>query len=293
MNKTTVNTHGAIIPTIGFGTWTLRDQQASQLVKHAIDCGYRHIDTAAMYDNEQAVGAGIRASSTARENIFLTTKVWHTNLAESDFLHSVEASLKRLDVDHVDLLLVHWPSKTTPLAETIGALNKAAAMGHTTHIGVSNFNAALLTEAVQLSERPLVCNQIEYHPMLSQNTMLNTSRQLHMAVVSYCPLCRGGELFSGNPVAMLAQKYGKSPAQIVLRWQVQQDNVIAIPRSTNTERIAQNIEIYDFELSVEEMQAISALGSHQKRLCDFDFSPQWDLPGSKTPGTRRLNPQAP
>ena len=271
----TVNAHGTAIPSIGFGTWTLKGDQAGQLVQHAIDSGYRHVDTAAMYENEAAVGEGLRAAAVARDEIFLTTKIWHTHLADGDLQRSAEDSLKRLGVDNVDLLLVHWPSKVTPLAETIKALNQVADMGYTKHIGVSNFTVPLLTEATKLSDRSLLCNQVEYHPMLNQDKVINACRSLGTAVVSYCPLFRGGELFSGEPVASLAKKYSVSPAQIVLRWHVQQAGVIAIPRSTNPERIKQNLAVYDFTLSDVDMQAISALGSHRKRLCDFEFSPQW------------------
>ena len=274
---TTVNANGVNIPSIGFGTWTLRDEQATELVQHALEVGYRHVDTAAMYENENAVGEGIRASSLSRETLFLTTKIWHTNLADGDLQRSAEDSLKRLNVDYVDLLLVHWPSKHTPLAETMRALNQVADMGYAKNIGVSNFTVPLLKLASQLSDRPLACNQIEYHPMLNQDIVLAACRELGMAVVSYCPLFRGGELFSGEPVATLSNKYGKSAAQIVLRWHVQQSGVIAIPRSTNPQRIAENLAVQDFELSEPDMQAIGALGSNRKRLCDFEFSPQWDV----------------
>ena len=272
-----VEAHGANIPAIGFGTWTLKGEQASSLVEHALGVGYRHIDTAAMYDNEEAVGKGLKASSVPRNEIFLTTKIWPTELAEGDLQQSVQSSLRRLGVDAVDLLLVHWPSKTIPLAETIGALNEVAAKGLAHHIGVSNFTVPLLNEAVQLSGRPLVCNQIEYHPMLNQDIVMGACRGHAMAVVSYCPLFRGGELFANDPIAALANKYNKSPAQIVLRWQVQQDSVIAIPRSTNKDRVAENLDVFDFALTDEDMKAISALGANNRRICDFEFSPQWDI----------------
>ena len=274
---TVVDANGASIPSIGFGTWTLKGEQAGSLVQHALEVGYRHVDTAAMYENEEAVGEGIRTSSVNRDDVFLTTKIWHTNLADGDLQRSTDDSLKRLGVDHVDLLLVHWPSKHTPLAETMRALNQVAEMGNTKHIGVSNFTVPLLKLATKLSDRPLVCNQIEYHPMLKQDIVLSACRELGVAVTSYCPLFRGGELFSGEPVASLAKKYNKSAAQIVLRWHIQQAGVIAIPRSTNPDRIEQNLAVQDFALSNEDMQAISALGSNKKRLCDFEFSPVWDV----------------
>ncbi len=273
----TVEANGANIPAIGFGTWTLKGDQASTLVEHALAAGYRHIDTAAMYDNEEAVGRGIKASSVPRDEFFLTTKVWHADLAEGDLQQSAQSSLKRLGVDAVDLLLVHWPSKTIPLEETIGALNDAASRGLTRHIGVSNFTVSQLKEAVKISERPLICNQVEYHPMLNQELVLGACRAQGMAVVSYCPLFRGGELFANDPVAAIAEQYNKTPAQIVLRWQVQQDSVIAIPRSTNTGRIVENLDVFDFVLADEDMKAISGLGKNNQRLCDFEFSPKWDV----------------
>ncbi len=273
----TVNSNGANIPALGFGTWTLKGAQASALVEHALSVGYRHIDTAAIYGNEEAVGQGIKSSSVPRDEIFLTTKVWHADLNTADLVRSVQASLERLSVDEVDLLLVHWPSKTIPLAETIGALNTVVSRGYTKHIGVSNFTVPLLNEAVRIAERPLVCNQIEYHPMLNQDIVLDACRSHGMSVVSYCPLFRGGELFASDPVVSIAKKYQKSPAQIVLRWHVQQDNVIAIPRSTNSRRIQDNLAVNDFELADEDMSLISALGRKNKRLCDFEFSPQWDV----------------
>lgn len=276
-NMHTVNSNRANIPALGFGTWTLKGDQASALVEYALSVGYRHIDTAAMYDNEEAVGQGLKSSAVSRNDIFLTTKIWHADLKAGDLERSVQASLERLGVNEVDLLLVHWPSKTIPLAETIGALNSAVSKGYTKHIGVSNFTVPLLNEAVQISERPLVCNQIEYHPMLNQDIVLNACRSHGMSVVSYCPLFRGGELFTNDPVASIAKKYQKSPAQIVLRWQVQQNNVIAIPRSTNNGRIQENLAIFDFELEDEDMSLISALGGNNKRLCDFEFSPRWDV----------------
>ncbi|OED40344.1 2,5-didehydrogluconate reductase [Chromatiales bacterium (ex Bugula neritina AB1)] len=272
----TVDVQGASIPAIGFGTWTLKGEQAASLVQHALETGYRHIDTAALYDNEEAVGAGIRSSSVARDDIFLTTKVWHTDLARGELQSAVRASLDRLGVESVDLLLVHWPSKIIPLAETMEALNDVAASGYTRYIGVSNFTVPLLSEAVKLSQRPLICNQIEYHPMLNQDKVLKACSDHGMAAVSYCPLFRGGDLFTDSRVTSLAGKYNKSPAQIVLRWHLQQPNVIAIPRSTKPNRISENLDVFDFSLADEEMRSIDQLRSNGIRMCDFEFAPVWD-----------------
>jgi len=271
-----VNANGGNIPAIGLGTWTLTGEAATRLVANAIRSGYRHVDTATMYDNEEAVGAGLRASGVSRDEIFLTTKVWPSDIADGDLQRSVEASLKRLQVDRLDLALIHWPSGTIPLADSIRALNEVKDRGLARHIGVSNFTVALLDEAVALSRHPLACNQIEYHPFLNQDRVLAACRGHGMAVVSYCPLARGTELFPEPAVTAAAERHGRTPAQIVLRWQVQQEGVVAIPRSSNAERIAQNLRVFDFVLEAGEMAALDALRARQHRICDFDFSPEWD-----------------
>ena len=271
-----VGAKGLAMPAIGFGTWTLEGEAATRLVTHALQVGYRHIDTAAMYKNEAAVGEGIRASGVPRDQVFLTTKVWSGDIADGDLQRSVEASLERLGFESVDLALIHWPSKSIPLAESIAALNDVADRGLARHIGVSNFTTRQIAEAVAASARPLACNQVEYHPFLNQNKVLAACRANDMALVSYCPLSRGRGLFEEPPVAAAAATHGKTPAQIVLRWHVQQDGVAAIPRSQNPERIRQNLEVFDFSLSDDEMTAIDALRARHQRICDFDFSPVWD-----------------
>ncbi len=272
-----VSANGANIPALGFGTWTLKDEEASSLVAQALEAGYRHVDTAAMYGNEEAVGAGLRAGGLGRDEVFLTTKIWHTDLADGDLQGSLQASLERLQVEQVDLALIHWPSSNgVPLEESIAALNACHSNGWARHIGVSNFPVKLLDQAATLSAQPLVCNQVEYHPMLNQDAVLGACRRLGMAMVSYCPLFRGGDAFSAAPVAKAAEAHGRSPAQIVLRWHVQQDGVVAIPRTRTPARIAENFAIFDFELSAAEMSEISALTSAHSRICDFDFSPDWD-----------------
>ena len=274
MHRVTGN--GANIPAIGLGTWTLRDDAATRLVASALEAGYRHIDTATAYENEAAVGAGLRASGVPRDEIFLTTKVWPPDLAEGDLQRSVEGSLKRLGVDHVDLVLIHWPSKTVPLADSIVALNEVRNRGLARNIGVSNFPVALVEAAVGLSEHPLACNQVEHHPFLNQDRVMAACRKHGLALVSYCPLARGTELFPEAAISEAAARHGKSAAQVVLRWHVQQDGVVAIPRSSNPDRIRENLAVFDFALDPEEVAAIDALRSRAQRICDFEFSPEWD-----------------
>ncbi len=272
-----VAANGASIPALGLGTWTLKGDACAEIVDHALKTGYRHLDTAAMYGNEDAVGAGLRASGVARDDVFVTTKVWWTNLAEKDLRKSTEESLRLLGLDQVDLLLIHWPNDSIPLAESIGALNRVKADGLARHIGVSNFTTRHLAEALRLSEAPLVANQVENHPYLDQSKVYRACRDAGMAMVSYCPLYRGGTLFEEPAVRDAAARHGTTPGQIVLRWHVQQDGVVAIPRTTKKERLEENFAIFDFSLSDEEMAAISALAGKGARLCDYDFSPEWDV----------------
>lgn len=271
-----VEANGAKIPALGLGTWTLEGRACAALVSAALAVGYRHVDTAAMYGNEEAVGAGLRASGVRRDDVFVTTKVWWTDLRTRDLRRSAEASLRRLGLDHVDLLLIHWPNPGISLAETIEALNRTRDDGLARHIGVSNFPTTLLAEAVRLSAVPLVANQVENHPYLDQRKVLAACRAQGLAMVSYCPIHRGGGLFAESPVAAAAAAHGRTPAQIVLRWHVQQQGVVAIPRTTRRERLAENAAIFDFSLSPDEMDAISALRGSGTRLCDDSFSPDWD-----------------
>jgi diketogulonate reductase-like aldo/keto reductase len=211
-----------------------------------------------------------------RDAVFLTTKVWWTDLAPADFRRSAEASLKRLGVDRLDLLLIHWPNPAIPLKDTLGALNALRAEGLTRHVGVSNFTTSLLAEARALSEAPLVANQVEHHPYLDQSKVLAACRAAGMAMVAYCPLHRGGDLLDEKAVADAARAHGRTPGQIVLRWHVQQEGVVAIPRTSRMERLAENIGIFDFALSDIEMAAISALSVRNGRICSYGFSPEWD-----------------
>ena len=270
--------NGANIPVLGLGTWTLHGDQCRSLVEHALAVGYRHIDTARMYDNEEAVGAGIRASAVPRGEVFLTTKVWWTDLAPADFERSAEGSLRRLGLDYVDLLLIHWPNPRIPLERTIGALNRVKERGLTRHVGVANFPTRLLRQAISLSEAPLVANQVEYHPYLDQTKVRAACRAAGMAMVAYCPLYRGRGMLEEDAIRTAAAHHGKSPAQIALRWNIQQEGVAAIPRTSKKERLMENASIFDFALSDTEMTAIHALSAANRRICDFDFSPAevWD-----------------
>jgi diketogulonate reductase-like aldo/keto reductase len=267
-----IEANGARIPALGLGTWTLRDEACSDAVQWALAAGYRHIDTAAMYGNEDAVGAGLRASGLDRDAVFVTTKVWHSDLAPDDLRRSAEASLKRLGLSQVDLLLIHWPNRDIPLADTLRGLNDAKRQGLARHIGISNFSARLVEEAVRLSREPLTVNQCEYHPYLDQGRVRAACRAHGLAFTSYCPLGKG-DLIRNPVIRSVASTHGKTPAQVVLRWHVQQPATIAIPKSGNRMRIAENLDIFDFALSDEEMRRISGLAGPDGRM----VRPSWPM----------------
>lgn len=274
----TVSANGASIPVLGLGTWTLTGRDCATMVAEALKAGYRHVDTAIMYDNEEAVGEGLRQSGFSRDDYFLTSKVWPTNIGEKDLEAAAEASLSRLGTDHLDLLLIHWPNPSIPLEGSIRALNRARERGLAKHIGVSNFTVDLLSQAFEMSDAPLVCNQVEYHPFLDQRKVYAACRERGMAMTSYCPLGRGGAAFKAAPVTEAARAHGKSPAQIILRWHVQQEGVVAIPRTSKPERLPENADIFDFQLSADEMAAITGLTAHNERICEGDYAPDWDEP---------------
>jgi len=258
--------HGAAVPAVGFGTSPMTGGMSPETVVAALAAGYRHIDTARKYGTEPAVGEAMRASGLPRGDIFLTTKVSHENLRPDDFARSVDQSLAALGVDYVDLLLVHWPNPQIPLTETMPALARAKREGLARHIGVANFNIALLDQAIALCPEPLAVLQAEYHPYLDQSKLLAAVRERGLVYVAYCPLGRG-RLFGDAVLAEIAQRHGRSVAQIALRWLLQQ-NVASIPFSSNPRRIADNYNVFDFELGDDEMRRISALKHADGRVAN-------------------------
>ena len=269
-----VEANGARIPAIGLGTWDLRGRTCARIVEQALRLGYRHIDTAQMYENEREVGEGLRASGVKRDQVFLTTKIWPTHFAPHDLERSAKECLVRLRLTEVDLLLLHWPNPQVPLSETLGALAHVKKLGLAKHIGVSNFTVALVDEAVAACPEPLACDQVEYHPYLDQTKVMEASARHGMAVVAYSPLARG-RIRGDQTLTAIGQAHGKTAAQVCLRWLVQQ-NVAAIPRTSKIERLSENIEIFDFVLSDDEMRQISAMGNAKGRLTDYAFAPKWD-----------------
>lgn len=268
--------HGVEMPAIGCGTLFQEPDEAAPLVTEAIRCGYRHIDTARKYGSEKAVGEGIRASGIAREELFITTKVTEENARADDFARSVDTSLKTIGVDYVDLLLIHWPQPKVPLSETLGALAKVKRDGLARHVGVSNFTVDLLDEAIKLSPEPLVTNQIEYHAYIRQEKILAACRRYGLIVTAHVPLARG-RLIDDPVLSEIAAAKGKTVAQIALRWLVQQPDIAVVPRAVDPEKIADNIAIFTFELTGEEMARIDPLRDKGMRVVDPAVRrPVWD-----------------
>jgi diketogulonate reductase-like aldo/keto reductase len=270
-----VHANGAAIPAVGLGTWPMKGEEAARAVARALETGYRAIDTAAMYGNEEAVGEGLRASGVPRADVFVTTKVWYTDLAPGALQRSAEASLKRLGLAQVDLLLIHWPNAEIPLEGSIAALCDAKRRGLAKHVGVSNFPVALLERAVALATEPLAANQCEYHPHLDQTKVIAACRRHGLAFLSYAPIGKGAVL-EEPAVRAIAARHGRTPAQVVLRWHLQQDGVGAIPKSANPKRIAENFDVFGFTLSDEDTRAISGLTRPDGRLVAPAWSPAWD-----------------
>lgn len=273
-----ITAHGAAMPVVGYGTMLFSEpERAPGLVAHAIQSGYRHIDTARKYGSEQWVGEGLRASGIDRKELFVTTKVTEENARVDDFARSVETSLETLGLDYVDLLLIHWPQPRVPLAETVGALAKAKRDGLARHIGVSNFTVALLDEAVSLCPEPLVTNQIEYHAYITQEKILAACRRHGIIVTCHVPLARG-KLIGDPVIGEIARAHGKSPAQVALRWLIQQPDIAVVPRALQEHQIEENIDLFDFELSQDEMQRIGKLRDKNMRVVDPEVRrPVWDV----------------
>ncbi|MHA6250109.1 aldo/keto reductase [Pontibacter sp. CAU 1760] len=269
-----INVKNATIPALGLGTYQLQGNTALSLVQAALGVGYRHIDTAQMYNNEEAVGKAIQQSDVARSDMFLTTKVLPSNLGKKDFMPSVEESLRKLKVDAVDLLLVHWPNPEVPVAEYMGELMRAQEKGYTKYIGVSNHITALLDE-VLATGADIITNQVEYHPFLNQSKLYSYLRDKGLTLTAYSPIAHG-KVVGDSTLKQLGEKYGKNEVQITLRWLMQQEGVLAIPRTSKTQRLEENIAVFDFELTPAEMQQIDKLTQENNRLIDPSFAPDWD-----------------
>jgi 2,5-diketo-D-gluconate reductase B len=269
-----LQTQGISLPRLGLGTFRLQGDACRAAVESALGLGYRHIDTAEMYGNEDAIGPAIAASGVARKDLHITTKVWNENLAPDAIRKAFDSSLKKLKLDHVDLYLVHWPSPDMKLPAVLETLMKLKQEGRTRAIGVANFNIALLKQAVEEIKAPIACNQIEYHVMLDQTPIRKYMAAKAIPLVAYCPLAQG-RAASNEALLAIGKKHNASAAQVALKWLLDQDGVAAIPKASRAESQQANLGALKVRLDDDDRKAIAALPKDQ-RFVKPGFSPVWD-----------------
>ena len=267
-----VEVQGTRVPALGFGTWLLTGEDAAEGVRDALEIGYRQIDTARAYENEREVGRGIVESGVPRDEIFLTTKVPHDEATADEVRRDAEQSLERLGVDHLDLLLLHWPSPDVPLEETLTAMNALKEEGLTRNLGVSNFPAGLLAQALELA--PVFCNQVEYHPFLDQSRLLDLARQHGVLITAYSPLAHG-KVPEDEALNRIGEAHGKTAGQVALRWLLDQPGVSPIPKASSNDRRVENFDVFDFTLTDDERAEIDALPK-DVRTANPPWAPDWD-----------------
>jgi len=271
-----VETGRISMPALGLGTFRLEGRQARDMTERALAEGYRHVDTARMYGNEAAIGAGITRAGVPREEIFVTTKVWPDDFRRTDFERAVADSLRNLRSDHVDLLLLHWPSRAVPLEETIDALSETVRRGQARYAGVSNFTRGLFEQAEAASAVSLAVNQVECHPYLDQSAMRAFLERRGAAMTAYCPLALGA--VADDPVIIrIAERHGASVAQVTLAWILSAPNTAAIPKTANPGRLAENLAASELALAPEEIAGIDRLARPDGRiLSPAGLAPAWD-----------------
>jgi 2,5-diketo-D-gluconate reductase B len=269
----TVDVRGVEVPKLGFGTFRLPGADCREGVRDALEIGYRHIDTARGYENEREVGQGIADSGVPREDIWLTTKVPPDMAAAAGVRTSAEDSLRLLDTDYVDLLLLHWPAPSVPLEETMGALVELREEGKARQVGVSNFPPNHLRRA--LEHAPVFTDQVEYHPFLGQDALLEIGRERDVLITAYAPLAQG-KVTRDPVIGEIAEAHGRTPGQVALRWLVDHHGVAAIPKSATHERRVENFQIFDFSLSDEDRARIDALPKDQRDFDPSGVAPDWN-----------------
>ncbi|WP_054312126.1 aldo/keto reductase [Mesorhizobium sp. 1M-11] len=272
----TVTAHGADIPALGFGVFRMSDAEVERVVPAALEAGFRHFDTAQIYQNEAALGRALERAGARRDELFLTTKVWVDNYSEGKFAASVDESLEKLKVDRVDLLLLHWPADKVAVADQIAMLDAVKAAAKTRFVGVSNQNIAQMRESIERSTAPIVTNQVELHPYLPQQALVAAAKAAGLAVTAYYSMADGA-VPQDKLLREIGAKYGKSAAQVGLRWLVQQ-GFVALSKTANPARVPENIAIFDFALDEADLAAIAGLARADGRLVSPPgLAPKWDV----------------
>ncbi|HEY3680743.1 MAG TPA: aldo/keto reductase [Bradyrhizobium sp.] len=268
------NTQGIRMPRLGFGTFRMQGDACRAAVESALSLGYRHLDTAEMYANEEEVGAAIAASGIPRGELHVTTKVWNENLAPDAMRRAFDASLKKLRLDVLDLYLVHWPKPGMDLRSMCETMMKLKEEGRTRAIGVANFNIALLRTVVEEIKAPIACNQIEYHILLDQTPIRKYMASKSLPLVAYCPVAQGRAATNETLIA-IGKKHNASGAQVALKWLLDQDSVAAIPKASRRESQQSNLDALNIKLDDDDRKEIAALPKDQ-RFVKPGFSPVWD-----------------
>lgn len=274
MSQAIIEVQGIEVPALGFGTFQLEGEDCYRMVRAALDIGYRHLDTARFYENEAEVGRALADSGVARGEVFLTTKIWREELEPARLRASAEDALRALGVDAVDLLLIHWPNDALPLAPALEEMAALRDEGKVRALGVSNFNVALVEEALAAGVGPLLCNQVEYHVLLDQSALLEALRSHQMMLTAYSPLARG-QVFDEPEIDAIADKHGVTTGQVALAWLLAQPGVAAIPKTSSEARARENFEALRVELEPEDMRRLAALPK-DVRTIDPPFAPDWD-----------------
>lgn len=268
------NRHGLNMPKLGLGTWPMVGQECTAAVVQALDVGYRHIDTAAGYNNEDAVGNALAQTSVPREQIHVTSKVWWDKLAPADMRRSFDNTLKALQSDYIDLFMIHWPTKDWDLERTIETLVSFKEDGRARNIGVANFPLPLLTKVLEELKAPLSVLQVEYHVTLDQTPLLQLARKHDMALTAYSPIVRN-RVSEYPQLQAIANKHGVLPTQVALKWLLDQDGVAAIPKAASRANQLSNLASLQVQLDDEDRALIAGLPKDQ-RLVSPPFAPQWD-----------------
>ncbi|MAG52366.1 MAG: oxidoreductase [Nanoarchaeota archaeon] len=263
--KTIKLASGHEMPVFGLGTWQLTGDKCKEAVKKAIELGYNHIDTAWIYGNQEEIGEALKEANVDRSKLFITSKVWKDNLDYKGVLSQCKETLDQLQLDYLDLYLIHWPNPSMDLEETFRAFNELVEEGKVKSVGVSNFNSALTKEAQELSEVPVSVNQVEFHPYLNQKNLLKFCKKNNVVVTSYSPLARG-KILQDNVLKNIADENNKTISQVALRWMLQKD-MIVIPKASSEDHIKENMDVFDWKLSDENMEKIDDI-SEKHRVVD-------------------------
>ncbi|NLM97566.1 MAG: aldo/keto reductase [Halanaerobiaceae bacterium] len=270
--KSIILNSGQEMPVLGLGTWQLNGPKCTEIVKEALEMGYRHIDTADAYENQQDIAPALRASGIDRNELFITSKVNRLDLHYDDFLKKTDKILNELEIEYLDLLLIHWPNKDIPIEETLKAMAELKVRGKVKNLGVSNFTESHLEKVLDLYPGLISVNQVEFHPYLYQKALLDYCQKNDIVLTAYSPLARG-MVFEDNRIKELAEEYGHTPAQLVLKWLVEK-GIVVIPKAGSTAHLKDNLEVLNMDLPASALELLDTFNEN-RRLIAPSFHEFW------------------